>query len=273
MGQPFLREDLRRQWGEADLFERVFGLEGEVYRAIANRRTLRFETGGRAYFAKLHGRSGWGEILKNLVTLRLPVVSARNEFEACRYLAERGIRAPVVAAYGARGWNPARRESFIVCDALEGFTSLEDLAAGWEAAPPTPLQKRRLVMGVARFARAFHGVGMIHRDFYICHLLAEQAAWAAGRVELAVLDLHRARIFRRIPTRWLARDLAALLFSTLDLPLDRRAWYRFLRVYRGQPLRKTLSEEGAFWMAVERRALALYRKGVRKGYVQGRYAP
>jgi heptose I phosphotransferase len=273
MGQLYLREDLRQLWDEAGLFERVFALEGKVYRAIANRRTLRFEAGGRAYFAKLHGPPGWGEVVKNLLTLRLPVVSARNEIETCRYLEARGIRAPTVAAFGVRGWNPARRESFVVCDALTGYESLEDLTASWHSTPPAALQKRRLVMAVAHFARRFHDAGVVHRDFYIGHLFANQSAWAEGRVELAVLDLHRARIYRRIPRRWLKRDLAALLFSVLELPLGRRAWYRFLRVYRARPLREVVDTEGRFWAAVERRAQALYRKGVRKGYVSGRYAP
>lgn len=269
MATTFLRDDLRALWGEDALFERVFALEGEVYRAIATRRTLRIEVDGRGYFAKLHRGVGWGEILKNLVTLRLPVVSARNEYAACRLLAQRGLRAPTVAAFGERGCNPARRESFIVCDALDGFVSLEEFTADWARNPPGSSDLRRLVMAVAEFARRFHAAGLVHRDFYLCHLLLDQAAWRAGRVELAVLDLHRARIFRTLPARWRKRDLAALLFSTLDLPIARRSWYRFVRTYTGRPLREVLARDGRFWRRVERRALALYRKGMRKGIVQG----
>src|SRR5690606_36719658 len=91
-----------------------------------------------------------------------------------------------------------------------------------------------------------------------------------GEPDLAVIDLHRARIHGRIPERWLRRDLAALLFSVLELPLTRRDWFRFLRVYRGRPLRAVLEQEGDFWRRVHRRALALYRKGRRKGLVGGR---
>jgi len=274
MNPAFLREDLRAAWGDADLFPRVFGLEGEVYRAIANRRTIRFELNGRAYFAKTHGPSGWGEIIKNLLTLRLPVVSARNEFEACRHLERCGIRAPTVAAFGVRGHNPATRESFIVTDALEGFENLEDVGLRWRTQPASPREIRRLVMAVAELARRFHDeAGMIHRDFYLCHLLLDRVAYADGRIELAVLDLHRARIYRRIPRRWRRRDLSALLFSSLDLPLGWRAWYRFLRVYRGRPLREIFAGERDFWLSIERRARVLYRKGVRKGYVQGSASP
>lgn len=271
MAECRLREDLARAWGEAQLFERVAALEGEVFRAVADRRTLRIEVDGRAYFAKIHSGSGWREIFKNLSTLRAPVVGARNEYRACLALERAGVRAPTVAGFGERGLSPARRFSFVICDALEGRVSLEDVTANWASRPPSPLAKRRLVEGVAKIARAMHRAGVVHRDFYICHLLLRTPDDPAGPPDLAVIDLHRAQIHRRIPRRWLRRDLAALLYSVLELPLSERDWLRFLRVYRDRPLRDVLDEEGAFWRSVERRALALYRKGRRKGLVRGDY--
>lgn len=271
MQHHFLREELAEAWGEIGLFERVWALEGEVFRDVANRRTLRFEVAGRAYFAKIHDGPGWGEIFKNLLTLRAPVLGARNEYDTCLHLAAKGVRAPTVAAFGERGRNPARRQSFVICDALEGFESLEDVTEAWEASPPDPIVKRQLVMAVARFARAMHAAGVVHRDFYICHLLLNRRAFAEGKVQLAVIDLHRAQIHAVIPRRWLRRDLAALLFSVLDLPLSRSAWLRFVRVYRDRPLQQVFADEGGFWRGVYVRALTLYRKGLEKGLVQGRF--
>lgn len=273
MAELYLRDDLAAVWSGTDPFERVARLEGTVYRAVANRRTLRFEAAGRAYFAKIHGGVGWREIFKNLLTLRAPVTGARNEFEACRHLERCGIAAPTVAGFGERGWNPARRTSFVVCDALDAHESLEDLTADWDRRPPDPVTKRRLVVAVARFVRALHDAGVNHRDLYICHLLLDRRACAEGRIALAVLDLHRAGIHRRVPGRWLRRDLAAVLFSVLDLPLTRRDWLRFLRAYRGRPLREVLTSERRLWRAVYRRALRLYRKGARNGLVKGRFHP
>lgn len=273
MSALYLRDDIARAWRGQDPFAAAAALEGEVFRAVADRRTLRFAVAGRRYFAKIHEGAGWREIVKNLVTLRLPVLGARNEFAACRHLAAHGVPAPTVAAFGERGWNPARRFSFVICDALEDRVSLEELTAAWLEAPPPPVAKRRLIDAVARFARAMHGAGVVHRDFYVCHLLLDRAAWADGEARLAVIDLHRAQIRRRIPQRWLRRDLAALLFSVLDLPLTRRDWLRFLRVYRNAPLRDVLAAETPLWGAVRRRAEALYAKGRRKGLVQGRYRP
>lgn len=271
MSELYLREDLAAAWSGADPFERVAHLEGTVYRAVANRRTLRFEAAGRAYFAKIHGGVGWREIFKNLLTLRTPVTGARNEYEACRHLERHGIAAPRVAGFGERGWNPAQRCSFVVCDALDDHESLEDLTAGWDRSPPDPLEKRRLLMAVARFVRRLHDAGVNHRDLYICHLLLDRRAYRDGTIALAVLDLHRAGVRRRVPRRWLRRDLAAILFSVLDLPLTRRDWLRFVRAYRGRPLRDVLAEERSLWRSVYRRAVRLYRKGARKGLVKGHF--
>ena len=80
MTEVFLREDIARLWTEEEACLRARTLEGKVYREVAARRTLRVMLGERAYFAKLHFGVGWGEILKNLVTARLPVTGARNEF-------------------------------------------------------------------------------------------------------------------------------------------------------------------------------------------------
>lgn len=271
MSALYLRDDIARAWRGEDPFAVAAALQGEVFRAVADRRTLRFAVGGRRYFAKIHQGAGWREIFKNLATLRLPVLGARNEFEACRHLAACGVAAPTLAAFGERGWNPVRRFSFVICDALEDRESLEDLAAPWLDEPPSPAAKRRLIDAVARFARAMHDAGVVHRDFYVCHLLVDRTSWAEGRVSLAVIDLHRAQIRRHIPRRWLRRDLAALLFSVLDLPLTRRDWLRFLRTYRGAPLREVLTREDVFWQTVLDRAEGLYAKGRRKGLVQGRY--
>ncbi|MCZ6643896.1 MAG: lipopolysaccharide core heptose(I) kinase RfaP [Gammaproteobacteria bacterium] len=271
MAELYLREDIAKLWPEEEACKRARALTGEVYRELDGRRTLRVMLGERAYFAKLHFGVGWREIVKNLVTARLPVTGARNEFRTCQHLQARGVSAPKVAAFGQVGGSPASRFSFVICDALEGYESLEDITERWELSPPSPHEKRRLIEAVADFAKALHRSGVIHRDFYVCHLFAEIEPYARGEVRLAVIDLHRAQIHTEIPQRWLLRDLAALLFSTLDLGLNSRAWFRFIRIYRGRPLQEVFAEEGEFWRNVYERALALYEKGERKGLVKGRF--
>ena len=250
-------------WAEA--------VEGEVYREGRGRRTVRVVLDGRPYFLKFHWGVGWLEILKNWLVGKRPVLGAENEFRACRHLEQCGLNAPRVAAFAAAGGNPAARRSLILCDELAGFVSLEDVVDGWDDSPPEPASRRRLVMAVARFVRRLHEAGVVHRDLYLCHLLLRADAWAAGEVELAVLDLHRARIVSPVPDYWRRRDLAALLFSALDTPVHRHAWLRFVRVYSGRPLKEAFAAEGAFWRSVYRRAVKLYAKGSRKGLVKGRF--
>ncbi len=250
----YLRDDLKSAWAGRDPFDVVRELQGDTYRVVKNRRTLRFVEGGAPYFAKVHDAVGWAEILKELCNLKLPPVGALNEYAACRFLEARRIRAPRVAAFGRRGLNPARARSFVVCDALDGYVSLEDLTDAWPAAPPDAARKRRLVHAVADLARRLHGAGVNHRDFYICHIWAKTDALSRDEVELAIIDLHRAQIRPRVPRRWILRDLAALMFSTAHLGLSRNDYLRFLKRYTRRPLRDVLRKEAALLRRIRRRA-------------------
>ena len=245
----------------ATTFEALFGLRGEVHRQAANRRTLRIDTdNGKSYFAKLHDGVGWREIAKSLLSAKAPVLGARNEYTACRTLAAAGVTAPTVAAFGERGRNPARRKSFVVCDALEGYASLEDFVCRWTVRPPPVALKRRLVVAVARLVRAMHEAGVQHRDCYLAHFHAEVRKLAAGEVELAVIDLHRARQRRPLPARWRRRDLAALLYSAARLPLTRMDQRRFVAAYSRRPSQSPAVRTAHFWRQVERRAQRLERR-------------
>lgn len=263
----YLREDLAAAWAGRDPFDVVRHLEGEVYRDVRDRRTLRFVACGRPYFAKIHSGVGVVEILKNWLVLRRPVLDAGNEYRACLHLARHGVRTPTPAAFGVRGANPARRFSFVVCDAIEDHVSLAVLSASWYERAPPPALKRALVEEAARLARRMHDAGVIHRDFYLFHLLADRRALGDGRAELALIDLHRARVVRAVPRRYRVRDLGALLFWCLERPLSRRDWLRFVREYEGRELREALAENGELWRDVERRARSLHRKARRKGLV------
>ena len=271
--EPYLRPGLGGVLAADRLLQWAESIEGDVHRQGRGRRTMRVVLDGKPYFLKFHSGVGWLEILKNWLVGKRPVLGAENEYRACRHLERCGLNAPRVAAFAAGGGNPAARRSLILCDELAGFVSLEDVVDGWEDSPSDAAARRRLVLGVAGFVRRLHEAGVVHRDLYLCHLLLRADAWAAGEVELAVLDLHRARMLSPVPDYWRKRDLAALLFSALDAPVHRNAWLRFVRVYSGRPLRDAFATDGAFWRSVVRRAVKLYGKGLRKGLVKGRFEP
>ncbi|MGD6768682.1 lipopolysaccharide kinase InaA family protein, partial [Mammaliicoccus lentus] len=73
---------------------------------------------GKGYFVKIHRGIGWGEILKNLVTARLPVLGAGQEWTAIQRLNDAGVSTMTAVAYGERGSNPAQQHSFIITEEL-----------------------------------------------------------------------------------------------------------------------------------------------------------
>ena len=270
--RAYLAPELAERLGGEDLLRWAASVEGEVFREVKGRATLRVQIGGQPYFLKRHLGVGWLEILKNWMVGKRPVLGARNEYRACRHLAARNLTAPRVAAFATEGGNPARRRSFVLCEELSGHDSLEAVAAQWVHRPPLPLARRRLILAVAHFVRRLHEAGVAHRDLYICHLMLDRQQWAQGEARLAVLDLHRARLQPKLSAYWRKRDLAALLFSTLDLDLPAISRLRFLRTYTGRPLREAFAEQPRFWRAVARRAQALHDKARRQELTTGRRA-
>lgn len=245
-----------------DAFDQLMQMDGEIFRELPNegRRTLRFACNGRSYFIKIHRGVGWREIIKNLASLRLPVISARNEWRAIRRLDELGIPTTPLVAWGERGGNPARRESFVVTRDLGLTISLEELVADWPQRPPALALKRGLIRETARIARLLHGNGINHRDFYLCHFLLDQHAPVdPAQPLLYLIDLHRVQLRRRTPRRWLVKDLGGLYFSALDAGLSRRDLYRFLRAYFQRPLREVLQQEQALLAEITARAIKNYR--------------
>ncbi len=259
-----------KYFGEQGAFDRIMALDGQEFRSLEGRRTLRFELGGRGFFAKLHRGVGWKEIFKNLLQLRLPVLGAQNEWRAIRRLEELGVETMTAVAYGRRGWNPARLESFVVTEELSETVSLEDFCRTWRQTPPPAALKRALIEKVGGIARLLHENGVNHRDFYLCHFLLQLSGGTtvpAVPLRTYLIDLHRVQLRRRTPRRWVVKDLSGLFFSALDIGLTSRDVCRFLRAYRGRPLREVLGGERPFWRRVRQRAVALYRKDFRRNPV------
>ena len=271
----YIADELSGRFRETPLFDQVAALQGELYRDMVTRRTIRFTENGKAYFAKVHFGVGWWEIFKNLLQGRLPVISAANEWHALRHLAATGIDTLEPVLYCKSGWNPARIRSCIITRALDNTINLDDLlhkktddgnfSDGSKSGSNDPLTshvtsnaKRKLIIKIAEIARGMHTQGMNHRDFYLCHLLLDQTTQQGSK--LFLIDLHRAQLRRRIPARWRAKDLGGLLFSALETGLTQRDILRFIRAYlpEGTSMRASLSRDRSFWKRVQRRATKLY---------------
>ena len=260
LGEPF-----RSLWAGRDPFVAVEELKGEVFRELEARRTLRTEVAGRGFFVKIHRGVGWGEIVKNLLCLRLPILGAGNEWQAIKRLEQLGVDTMRGVAFGQRGGNPAKQHSFIVTEELTPTISLEDYCRDWPTNPPPLAMKRALLQRVADMARRMHDGGVNHRDFYICHFLLHlDPAPTPGNLKLSLIDLHRAQIRDKTPRRWRDKDLAALHFSALNIGLTRRDIFRFLTLYFDRPLRRVLKEESRLLAYLESQADRLQARYLRK---------
>ncbi len=266
-----IRSNTIKQWLQGkEPFNAVNGIEnGLVVRCKEGRTTQRFEIEGEGFYAKYHSGVGWFEIFKNLVQYRLPILGAANEWLAINHLHEQGLDTLSAAAYGVKGHNPAKQQSFLITEELVGVISLEDLSAEWVSSPPSFLFKKALILKVAEMTRVMHRSGMNHRDLYICHFLLHVSVLKEGIVDpdairLHLIDLHRATIRSSVPWRWLVKDIGSLYFSILNIGFTRKDIFRFLIAYYQQPLRALLTDHADFLSAVKRRAVSLYIRDFNK---------
>lgn len=256
-----LKEPFASLWAGKDPFIEVEALEGEVYRALEGRRTLCTQVQGRDYFVKIHRGIGWGEIAKNLLQLKKPVLGAGQEWKAIQAVTEAGIPTMTAVAFGERGRNPARRHSFVITEALTPTISLEDYCRDWRDNRPHAPLKRAIIRRVAEIVRGMHRAGINHRDCYLAHfLLHTDTPPTADNLRISVIDLHRAQIRAKVPRRWRNKDLAGLYFSALNIGLTERDKLRFLKVYFGRPLRDILSRETKLLGLLEKRAQKLLER-------------
>lgn len=274
MSELYLREDFQAAWRNKDPFDYVEQLEGEVFRQLEARKTLRFEQNGQSYFVKIHRGVGWYEIIENLLRLRKPVLGAENEFLAIKKLEKLGIDTMTAVAYGSKGYNPASQKSFIVTEDLINTISLEDLCKQWPNGPPSFRFRRNLIIKIADVSRRLHQNGVNHRDYYICHFLLTLPGGEDNGIEridpdnftLSLIDLHRTQIRTKTPARWVRKDIAGLYFSALEAPcgLSRNDILRFIKVYTGLPLRQALDDYQWLWQGLEAKARKLLARMQRK---------
>ncbi len=261
-----LAEPFKSLWANLDPFLEVEKLQGKIYRELSGRKTLRTEIAGKGYFVKIHRGIGWQEILKNLITAKLPVLGAAQELAAIKKLHSIGVDTMTAVAFGQKGNNPAKQYSFIITEELAPTISLEDFALNWPNQPPKPSLKWALIKQVAEMVGKMHRAGINHRDCYICHfLLHTDQNISAEHFKLSIIDLHRAQLHHKLPTRWRNKDLAALYFSVLEIGLTSRDLWRFLVIYFQQPLKQIFREEKQLLLSLEKKAAKLYKRKQRYG--------
>jgi len=247
--------NFQKKLGGEKTFQYFMNIQGELYRNMNGRKTLRFYLGEDGFFIKQHFGIGWKEVFKNLSQLKLPVIGAKTEYKAINYLHALGIDTMDIVGFSQKGINPAALKSFLITKELDNTTSLEDYCAHWPEQASSYREKQVLLKKVAEIVKTMHENGLNHRDLYICHfLLRKKTEEAEDDSRLFLIDLHKAQIREKVPERWLIKDLSALYFSAMHIGLTNRDFLRFVRIYRGQTLRNIFSIEADFWQKVARKA-------------------
>lgn len=245
-------DEIKQHLAGDDAFAALMQLSGKAFRDVRGRKTMQINLGGKSYFIKQHFGVGWGEILKNLISFKQPILGAMTEVRAIQKLGEIGIATTPLVAYGQRGCNPASLLSFVMTEDLGDIVSLEDLCADWKTNPPSAAFKQKLIIAIAQLAARLHGAGLCHRDFYLCHFVLKKAEFMQGSINLILIDLHR--MLQGQPSNGSAvmKDIAGLYFSAIDCGFTDEDWALFKQHY--------LLQTAEFWNKVEARASLLYTK-------------
>ena len=249
-----LKEPFLSLWKGKNVLSEVQKLQGETFRQLETRRTIRFEIAGKSYFLKWHQGTKLKEVIKNLFSLRLPVLGADREWNAIHRLQELDVDTMHGVGFGQQGINPLNRISFIITEDLSPAVSLEDYCADWLVNPPSRKVKMALIERLAIMVRRMHQGGVNHRDCYLCHFLLHQPAnFEDNTFKLSVIDLHRAQIRNAVPIRWRNKDLIGLYFSSLNIGLTQRDYFRFLKIYFEKDINKIIRDESDLFASYARK--------------------
>jgi len=208
-------------------FEAVMNLAGgREYRVAPGRSTVRIELpdprGGRcALFVKRYTHAPCCGGLRRLLRMDPPRSSADRELRSLYRVIDAGVPTMRWVAVGEeRPGGGAAQRSCLVTEEIAGAVQADEYceaAFGADRSREATLRKRRLIRAMARLARRFHCAGLVHRDFYLCHILVRPREGAEPALHL--IDV--ARVERRLggaPENWIVKDLAALLFSSWPSP-------------------------------------------------------
>lgn len=259
MNQLNLPGHIRKLFG-ADPFAEIMQMQGKIFRDVRGRKTIQVMLGNKSYFIKQHFGVGWGEIFKSYLIFKKPVLGALTEVEAIKKLDEIGIPTTPLIGYGVVGNNPATQHSFIITQDLGDITSLEDVCVDWQNNPPDAQFKQQVVTKMAQLAAKLHGAGLCHRDFYLCHLALRKDELAQREVNLILIDLHRMMLNQPSHGSAMVKDIAGLIFSTMDCGFTEQDWALFKQYY--------LPQTAQFWQKAQARAKQLYAKYHSKKYQQ-----
>ena len=178
---------------------------------------------------------------------------ARRSWRRSRDLVAAGFQVAPPLAFRETTVGGMPADCYFVTGALEGA---EPAGAFWKARMPlAPLRQRAAwLRALAGELRRFHDAGFYSRDANADNFLVRPRP--DGATEFFLLELENVRMLRRVSERRRAKNLVQL---HRPVPVRRLDRLRFLRAYRGQPLR-TARDWLAALAALDARKEAEYRR-------------
>lgn len=164
--------------------------------------------------------------VKRYAPVRASTTPADIERAGLRLLEERQVPTVQLVAWG----NVADGRSFVILEDLAGFEAADKLIERGDGGGGSDggAMFERLLEPTARLTAMLHRAGLHHRDLYLCHFFAR----VNDALDLRLIDAARVRALPRFfPRRWIVKDLAQLLYSTMRLPISDDQRDRWLRAY------------------------------------------
>jgi tRNA A-37 threonylcarbamoyl transferase component Bud32 len=156
---------------------------------------------------------------------------SRQEWENSRLIAQAGLSAPTLVAYGEETGLAWERFSYFITEAAEGEETLRHFIQ----TSRDDQQRLRVFEALVRAIRCLHDAGLATPDLFARHIFL---AWSEGQPKFCFIDVARLDQRQPLTDRLRARDLAALNLTAPLRFVSLRDRLRFLRVYRGEKHRQ-----------------------------------
>ncbi len=218
-----------------DSFEKVMARSGgKIVRDFPGRRTHRLELkmpggGIQGIYLKRYQADYLSAGRRLLRRLGWPAAQdeALREWQMIEQVRSLGIPTATRIAVGQESAGGTVRRSFVMTaeipGAIEGHTYVGQLSAA---------ERPGFLRRVAEMARRFHEAGLVHKDYYLGHVLV---APGPGEPGLFLIDLQRVMKPCCFRDRWVTKDLGALAYSTLQSGVTRAGLLRAFLVYCVKP--------------------------------------